>query len=105
MDPNQADPGLIDVRFGGSDERGMPIGEPVRSMYPQWNPSDGMDGGGMFPTNTNIANPLVLAVRKGKWSEEEEILTKKLISAFYDGYLQIPVGTTLRSFLSEMLFW
>eukprot|EP01038_Epipyxis_sp_PR26KG_P009240 gene9240-12454_t len=41
--------------------------------------------------------------RKGKWIEEEEILTKKLIEAFNEGYLKIPTGTTLRSFLSDVL--
>ena len=41
--------------------------------------------------------------RKGKWTEEEEVYTKKLIEVFNAGYLIIPSGTTLRSFLSEKL--
>ena len=41
--------------------------------------------------------------RKGKWTEEEEVYTKKLIEVFNSGYLRIPSGTTLRSFLSEKL--
>jgi len=43
--------------------------------------------------------------RKGKWTEEEEAFTKALISAFNDGLLSIPAGTTLRSFLSDKLNW
>ena len=43
--------------------------------------------------------------RKGKWLDEEEAYTKKLIEAFNAGYLNIPSGTTLRSFLSERLSW
>ncbi len=43
--------------------------------------------------------------RKGKWLEEEEVYTKKLIDAFSAGYLNLPSGTTLRSFLSEKLCW
>ena len=43
--------------------------------------------------------------RKGKWIDEEELYTRKLIEAFNSGYLKIPTGTTLRSFLSEKLSW
>lgn len=43
--------------------------------------------------------------RKGKWLEEEEAYTKKLIEAFNAGYLNLPSGTTLRCFLSERLSW
>lgn len=46
-----------------------------------------------------------MAWRKGKWLDEEEAYTKKLIEAFNAGYLNIPSGTTLRSFLSERLSW
>ena len=59
----------------------------------------------MMPNSLNQIRPYVFAVRKGKWSEEEEQLTKKLISAFNEGFLRIASGTTLRTFLSEMLFW
>lgn len=45
------------------------------------------------------------SLRKGKWTEEEELYTKKLIDAFNTGYLRIGGGTTLRSFLAERLFW
>jgi hypothetical protein len=60
------------------------------------------------------SHPLPLAVnlwskksfyRKGKWTDQEEAFTKALISAFNEGLLSIPSGTTLRSFLSEKLNW
>lgn len=43
--------------------------------------------------------------RKGKWLDEEEAYTRKLIEAFNAGFLNLPSGTTLRSFLSERLCW
>jgi hypothetical protein len=43
--------------------------------------------------------------RKGKWTEEEELFTKKLIDAFNGGYLKVSSSTTLRSFLAERLCW
>ena len=53
-------------------------------------------------------NPIIYAprkrYRKGKWIEEEQF-TKALIHAFNEGFLTIPVGTTLRTFLSDKLNW
>jgi hypothetical protein len=47
-----------------------------------------------------------VALRKGKWTDEEELYTKKLIDSFNEGLLlKIPHGTTLRSLLSEKLWW
>jgi hypothetical protein len=43
--------------------------------------------------------------RKGKWFDEEEAYTEKLIESFTKGYLNLPAGTTLRSFLAEELGW
>ena len=43
--------------------------------------------------------------RKGKWTDEEEKYTKKLISLFNQGLLPLSAGTTLRCFLSEKLNW
>ncbi len=43
--------------------------------------------------------------RKGKWTEEEEKYTKALVLAFTKGILDLPEGTTLRSFLSSKLNW
>ena len=66
----------------------------------------------IFPNNQNIPVPFANIMtapkftwRKGKWSEEEELYTKKLIDAFNSGCLKIASGTTLRSFLAERLFW
>mmetsp|Transcript_12229 Transcript_12229/g.16042 ORF Transcript_12229/g.16042 Transcript_12229/m.16042 type:complete len:435 (-) Transcript_12229:508-1812(-) len=47
-------------------------------------------------TETNI-------LRKGKWTVEEEEFTTKIIHYFNTGVLQLPEGTTLRSFLAEKL--
>jgi len=77
-------------------------------------PSLGIDSNGMVvpthpgmmtghhPQQYNIGKRLW---RKGKWTDEEEKYTKKLIAAFNQGYLQLPPGTTLRCFLSEKLNW
>ena len=46
-----------------------------------------------------------LSWRKGKWTDEEEAFTKKLIDAFNGGYLKVSSRTTLRSFLAERLCW
>jgi len=43
------------------------------------------------------------ALRKGKWTAEEENYTSCIIQDFNKGYLPIVAGTTLRSFLSEKL--
>jgi hypothetical protein len=51
------------------------------------------------------SNPAKITWRKGKWTEEEEAYTKRLIEAFNSGKLKIPSGTTLRSYLSEKLCW
>jgi hypothetical protein len=44
-------------------------------------------------------------LRKGKWTVEEERYANKIIYMFNNGILQIPAGTTLRSYLSEKLNW
>ena len=46
-----------------------------------------------------------LSWRKGKWTDEEEAFTRKLIDAFNGGYLKVSSSTTLRSFLAERLCW
>lgn len=71
-------------------------------------------------TNSNIALPIhwndpkghlfsaalaKVAWRKGKWTEDEELYTQRLIESFNAGQLKIPTGTTLRSYLSEKLSW
>ena len=42
-------------------------------------------------------------LRKGKWTPEEEAYARAVISNFNSGYLDAPVGTTLRAYLSEKL--
>ena len=57
------------------------------------------------PKSGEKLNTSLFSLREGKWSYEEEVLTKKLISSFNSGFLQLPVGTTLLSYLSDRLFW
>jgi len=51
------------------------------------------------------AKPKKIALRKGKWTDEEELFTKKLIDYFNQGLLNVANGTTLRTYLSEKLWW
>lgn len=44
-------------------------------------------------------------LRKGKWTQEEEDYATKIISLFNRGLLPISSGTTLRTYLSEILHW
>lgn len=44
-------------------------------------------------------------LRKGKWMPEEEVFANKIIQLFNQGLLMIPIGTTLRSYLSDKLSW
>jgi hypothetical protein len=43
------------------------------------------------------------ALRRGKWTPEEESYVARVIHDFNTGYLHAPAGTTLRSYLSEKL--
>lgn len=45
------------------------------------------------------------SLRKGKWTNEEENYANKIIYYFNQGRLNIPPGTTLRTFLSDKLQW
>ncbi|KAG5179151.1 hypothetical protein JKP88DRAFT_247567 [Tribonema minus] len=44
-----------------------------------------------------------MSVRKGKWTPEEEAYTSRIIRDFNNGYLPLPPGTTLRTYLSDKL--
>ena len=60
----------------------MPIAETLENIYTPWS----QIGLTQQSLNTIVkdksASSQVQAFRKGKWSEEEELFTKKLISAF-----------------------
>ncbi len=43
------------------------------------------------------------AIRRGKWTAEEEAYALAAIRDFNSGYLDAPPGTTLRAYLSENL--
>ena len=98
------DPGGRDGGGEGLSSRPMPIADSLENIYTPWS-QIGLTKRPPNAVTEKIASPKVQALRKGKWSEEEEQFTKKLISAFYAGHLLIPFGTTLRTFLSEKLFW
>ena len=67
-----------------------------------WNPHNALPE----PAESDEARLMQLRMaRKGKWTEEEETYTMKLIEAFIAGVLPLPQGTTLRSFLSDKLCW
>lgn len=42
-------------------------------------------------------------LRRGKWTPEEEAFARAVICDFNSGYLDAPIGTTLRAFLSGKL--
>ena len=44
-----------------------------------------------------------IALRRGKWTVEEEAYVARVIQDFNSGYLDAPAGTTLRTYLSEKL--
>ena len=101
QEQNQPQPQLQQI----SRPRGQSVSNyppQIMNQLPPW----------MFPMNQNVPVPFTNIMtapkftwRKGKWSEEEEMYTKKLIDAFNSGCLKIASGTTLRSFLAERLFW
>jgi hypothetical protein len=44
-----------------------------------------------------------MALRRGKWTAEEEAYVARVIQDFNSGFLDAPAGTTLRTYLSEKL--
>ena len=60
---------------------------------------------GRDSSNTAGNSQAVANLRKGKWTPEEEKFANKIIYMFNKGTLKIPLGTTLRSYLSEKLNW
>lgn len=55
------------------------------------------------PTGSSKGSPLSTALRRGKWTVEEELYVARVIQDFNSGYLNAPAGTTLRSYLSDKL--
>eukprot|EP01041_Mallomonas_annulata_P004580 gene4580-9102_t len=74
-----------------------------------WSPPMNLDGSGGIVISGHPGMPGApysmgkRLWRKGKWTDEEEKYTKRLISAFNQGLLSLSAGTTLRCFLSEKL--
>jgi len=57
---------------------------------------------GVASSNRNNSKP-GSALRRGKWTVEEEAYVARVIQDFNSGFLDAPAGTTLRTFLSEKL--
>ena len=90
---------------GGPSGGSMPVSESLENIYSPWSQIGLVQQPFSAVEKQSTTAVQITALRKGKWSEEEELFTKKLITAFYDGHLLVPIGTTLRTFLSEKLFW
>jgi len=54
-------------------------------------------------SNEEDTSSLDSTLRKGKWTAEEEEFTSKIIYYFNNGILQLPEGTTLRTYLADKL--
>jgi hypothetical protein len=60
----------------------------------------------MIPATTqSLHRPEFASPRKGKWTQEEEEYANGMIFYFGKGALDIEPGVTLRSYLSERLYW
>eukprot|EP00542_Grammatophora_oceanica_P019638 CAMPEP_0194042504 /NCGR_PEP_ID=MMETSP0009_2-20130614/14270_1 /TAXON_ID=210454 /ORGANISM="Grammatophora oceanica, Strain CCMP 410" /LENGTH=566 /DNA_ID=CAMNT_0038686371 /DNA_START=585 /DNA_END=2285 /DNA_ORIENTATION=+ len=58
----------------------------------------------LVPSNTShTKSSKPTALRRGKWTVEEEAYVARVIQDFNSGFLNAPAGTTLRSYLSEKL--
>ena len=73
-------------------------------MYDAIEDRDRSDSSALI-TSTEETPATHISYRKGKWTAEEENYANKIISLFKRGLLDIPSGTTLRSYLSEKLCW
>ena len=57
--------------------------------------SEGVEPGSPTPPKKKL--------RRGKWTPEEEMFVERIIRDFNAGLLDVPAGTTLRTFLSQKL--
>ena len=57
----------------------------------------------ILPTGSPSKSKTGMALRRGKWTMEEEAYVARVINDFNSGFLNAPAGTTLRSYLSEKL--
>ena len=55
------------------------------------------------PSPDNQGDQNKTNLRRGKWTSEEEAYARAVINDFHSGYLDAPIGTTLRVFLSSKL--
>lgn len=55
------------------------------------------------PPHDDQSEQIKTNLRRGKWTHEEEAYARAVINDFHSGYLDAPIGTTLRSYLSGKL--
>ena len=89
MHPGMGIPGMPGMPTQGM--AGMPMGMPMAGFPPTMLQHMMMGGMGI--------NPFAIPLRRGKWTQEEEVYVEKIIQCFNDGTLQAPPGVTLRAFL------
>jgi hypothetical protein len=82
------------------------------SVYTSSGAAAAAGGSEIYPSSSSAISkqqdrpkPKKITLRKGKWTDEEELFTKKLIDYFNQGLLNVATGTTLRTYLSEKLWW
>ena len=77
--------------------------KPESHHTPPSNPPSSQRGSKQPPLSDRRSSKSGTALRRGKWTVEEEAYVARVIQDFNAGFLNAPAGTTLRTFLSEKL--
>lgn len=96
-------PDNMDTMMPTSSDRSQPTandGSPTNNNSDNDN-DNGADAATPTPDIQSELNKTNL--RRGKWTTEEEAYARAVICDFNSGYLDAPIGTTLRVFLSDKL--
>jgi hypothetical protein len=92
-----------------SSQPGAGQGHKLQSQYTVVKPEPGIAvaaSAPVFPAQPAAADAKtkkLSALRRGKWTQEEESYATRLIQEFKNGLLPLTDGTTLRTFLSKLL--
>eukprot|EP00953_Heterococcus_sp_UTEX-ZZ885_P010482 6121-Heterococcus_DN1.PRE.2 len=92
-----------------SSQPGAGQGHKLQSQYTVVKPEPGVAvaaSAPVFPAQpaaTDAKTKKLSALRRGKWTQEEESYANRLIQEFKNGLLPLTDGTTLRTFLSKLL--
>jgi len=98
-------PSNVNTMIVTSSDRSQPIGN-TRSSTNNSNDNDNDNDSGADAATPphDIQRELNKTnLRRGKWTTEEEAYARAVICDFNSGYLDAPIGTTLRAFLSGKL--